>query len=258
MFIVPPGGGTELRDFATAELEKIAEALRKTGLTVETRLGQGPPGPVLIELAERVHADLIVIGTRGLTGFEHLLFGSTAEHVVRRSRCPVLTIHPKDGEPREPVETVIVPTDLSADAAQAVEVFTQVFDGVGRPHVVLAFADPTPPYLDPFKHENLEKWHQPDLLKQEIDEQMNPLVTKLRDHGFEVEAVVLDGGPVPAIVDLARERSADMIVMSTHGRSAIVNLLLGRTAQRIVQHAPCPVLTARPTGRPAPPADTAD
>jgi len=255
MFMVPTGGGQELREFATAELDKRAEALRKTGLTVETRLGEGPPGPVLIELAEMVHADVIVIGTRGLTGFEHLLFGSTAEHVVRRSRCPVLTVHPKDGEPREPVETVIVPTDLSGDAAQAVEAFAQVFEGVDRPRVVLAFADPTPPYLDPFKHENLEKWHQPDLIREEIDEQMNPLAIKLRDRGFEVEEEVLDGGPVEAIVELASERHADMIVMSTHGRSAIVNLLLGRTAQRIVQHAPCPVLTVRPSSRSAPDAD---
>jgi nucleotide-binding universal stress UspA family protein len=186
-----------------------------------------------------------VIGTRGLTGFEHLVLGSTAEHVVRRSQCPVLTVHPGDDLPNDPVKLVIVPTNLGPSAGDAADAFARIFEGADRPGVVLAFADPTPPYLEPFKHETLEKWGQPDVRKEEIEEKMAPTIAKFERAGFRVETEILDGGPVQAITELAREREADMILMGTHGRSALANVLVGRTAQRIVQHAPCLVLTVR-------------
>jgi nucleotide-binding universal stress UspA family protein len=235
----------ELREFASARLEELAETVRKSGLTVSTSIQNGPPGPQLVEMAERANADLVVIGTRGLTGFEHLVLGSTAEYVVRRSRCPVLTVHPGDDSPKDPVELVLVPTDLGSGAGDAVDAFAKVFEGADRPRVLLAFADPTPPYLEPFKHETLEKWGQPDVRKEDIEEKLAPTVAKFESAGFEVETEILDGGPVQAITELAKERDVDMILMSTHGRSVLANVLVGRTAQRIVQHAPCLVLTVR-------------
>ena len=245
ILMVPMDADIELREFASARLEELAKMVRKSGLTVSTCIGNGPPGPQLVEMAERANAELVVIGTRGLTGFEHLVLGSTAEYVVRRSRCPVLTVHPEDDSPNDAVKLVIVPTDLGSGAGDAVDAFTKVFEGADRPRVLLAFADPTPPYLEPFKHETLEKWGQPDVRKEDIEEKLAPTVAKFESAGFEVETEILDGGPVQAITELAKERDADMILMSTHGRSVLANVLVGRTAQRIVQHAPCLVLTVR-------------
>jgi nucleotide-binding universal stress UspA family protein len=245
ILMVPLDAEIELREFASARLEELAETVRQSGLTVSTGLEHGPPGPHLIEMAERAGADIVVIGTRGLTGFEHLVLGSTAEYVVRRSQCPVLTVHPGDDSPKDPVKLVIVPTDLGPKAAEAVDAFARIFAGDDRPCVLLAFADPTPPYLEPFKHETLEKWGQPDVRKEDIEEKLAPTIAKFEGAGFQVETEILDGGPVQAITELAKERDADMILMSTHGRSALANVLVGRTAQRIVQHAPCLVLTIR-------------
>jgi len=157
----------------------------------------------------------------------------------------------------DPVKLVIVPTDLGPKAGDAVDAFAKIFSGDDRPRVLLAFADPTPPYLEPFRHETLEKWGQPDVRKEDIEEKMAPTVARFESAGFEVETEILDGGPVQAVTELAKEREADMILMSTHGRSALANVLsthgrsalanvlVGRTAQRIVQHAPCLVLTIR-------------
>ena len=245
ILMVPLDAEIELREFASARLEELAETVRKSGLTVSTDLEHGPPGPHLVEMAERANADIVVIGTRGLTGFEHFVMGSTAEYVVRRAGRPVLTVHPGDDLPTDPVKLVIVPTDLGPNAGDAVEVFARVFAGGDLPRVLLAFADPTPPYLEPFRHETLEKWGQPDVRREDIEEKMAPTIAKFERAGFEVESEILDGGPVRAITELAKEREADMILMSTHGRSALANMLVGRTAQRIVQHAPCLVLTVR-------------
>ena len=52
----------------------------------------------ILNLAEKEHADMIVMGTRGRKGLDLILFGSVAEKVVKNSKCPVLTIRPTDDE----------------------------------------------------------------------------------------------------------------------------------------------------------------
>lgn len=236
-------------EIARERMEERAEALRAQGLTVEVCVEEGKPGPKLVAAARARAADLVVIGTRGMTGFKRLLLGSTAEHVVRRSAIPVLTVHPSPTAIKEVLETVLLPTDLSEETADAAKAFMALAGGKDQPRVILAYADRTPPYLEPYRHEVLLKTHARDVVKEEIERQMQPLAAILREGGLLVETAVVDGEPVSAMTDLAEERNVDMIVMSTHGRSALLNTLLGRTVERIVQHASCPVLTVRPGSR---------
>ena len=62
-----------------------------------------------------------------------------------------------------------------------------------------------------------------------------------------VETTSLEGIPWNAIVKLAREGQADLVVMSTHGRTGLRHALVGSVAERVVRHAPCPVLVVRPS-----------
>lgn len=62
------------------------------GIRVERRLEDGDPGIVIVQLAREIPCDVIVMGTHGRTGLGRLLMGSVAEHVVRKSPCPVLTV----------------------------------------------------------------------------------------------------------------------------------------------------------------------
>ena len=244
--LMAPGNELAIRDLALARLEKVAAKLRDEGVVVDVRVDMGKPGTQLVEIAEEEAADLIVIGTRGLTTFQHILLGSTAEYVVRRSACPVLTIHPEDVVKEEESKLVVLPTDLSPQTTVATDVFAAIFGDEKKPLILLTYADRTPPYLDPFRHDTLLKMNQRDVMKEAIEKKMEDEVAHLREAGFEVETAVLDGDPVSVVTKLASEREADLIAMYTHGRSVIVNAILGKTAQRIVQHAPCPVLTVRP------------
>lgn len=62
------------------------------GVKFQHRFMRGEPVESLLQLAEKEHADMIVIGTHGKTGMKRILMGSVAEDVVRRARCPVLTV----------------------------------------------------------------------------------------------------------------------------------------------------------------------
>jgi nucleotide-binding universal stress UspA family protein len=83
---------TQVKDEAEQSLGRYAEELRSTGVPVEALVREGYPATVILEEAERLPADLIVIGTHGLSGLKHLLLGSIAERVVQKARCPVLAV----------------------------------------------------------------------------------------------------------------------------------------------------------------------
>lgn len=243
--ISAPTSDLAISEIAEKRVEEEARALRASGRDVDVIVRLGEPGSTLVSVAEEVGADLVVLGTRGLTGVRHVLLGSTAEAVVRRAPMPVLTVHPDDALLDDPIETILVPTDLSPAAEIAADAFVELFANGEKPRILLAYADRTPPYLEPFKHSVLELTGQPDPIKEDLLEQMASLARALEAEGFVVERHVIDGEAAEAIPAFAEECGAGMIVLSTQGRSAIVNALLGRTAQRIVQHAPCPTLTVR-------------
>ena len=89
---LPPDFWSNVKDEAEQNLAQHAEELRAKGLAVEVVVREGYPATVIEEEAERLDADLIVIGTRGHTGLKHLLLGSVAERVVQKAPCPVLTV----------------------------------------------------------------------------------------------------------------------------------------------------------------------
>jgi nucleotide-binding universal stress UspA family protein len=95
---LPPDFWAQVKNDATANLEKHAQALRARGLRVESVLREGYPASVIEEEAKERNVDLIVIGTRGHTGLKHLLLGSVAERVVQKAPCAVLTVKARDEE----------------------------------------------------------------------------------------------------------------------------------------------------------------
>ena|ERR1043165_2566801 len=74
-------------------------------VTIEYRLLEGDPTTVLVETAQETDADLLVMGTHGRSGLARLVMGSVAEHVLRQSPCPVLTVRGTQAvKVQEPVE----------------------------------------------------------------------------------------------------------------------------------------------------------
>ena len=86
----------EVRERSTELTERVGGWLREQGLTVETTVRDGEPGPAVIEEAREWGADLIVLGSRGHSGLRRLLEGSVSRYVVDHAPCPVEVIHAKD------------------------------------------------------------------------------------------------------------------------------------------------------------------
>jgi nucleotide-binding universal stress UspA family protein len=146
---------------------------------------------------------------------------------------------------------------------------------VRRILVPVDFSDSTPPLLDwaahlaeqhassiillhayhlPVEFQQLEgAYLPPDFwasVKAEAEESLARLEAELEQRGVEVETVVCEGYAATVIVEEAKARDADLIVIGTHGLSGLKHLLLGSIAERVVQKAPCPVLSVK-TGQDA-------
>jgi nucleotide-binding universal stress UspA family protein len=82
----------DVRAAASARLEQSLARVRRAGLEGDAEVDSGPIAETLVERAGAGRAELIVMGTRGRSGLQHLLLGSVAERVLRSAPCPVLTV----------------------------------------------------------------------------------------------------------------------------------------------------------------------
>jgi universal stress protein A len=88
----------QLEDSAERELPKLAECEECAGLDVEELIVHGEAASEIVQVAKERDVDLIVVSSHGRTGLGRILFGSTAEAVVRHAPCPVLVVKPEPGE----------------------------------------------------------------------------------------------------------------------------------------------------------------
>jgi nucleotide-binding universal stress UspA family protein len=89
---IPENFDRDVRTAAQRKLDEWAEKVKAGGIEVDCLVSPMFPGMTIPSTAEEIGADLIVMGTRGLTGLKHVLLGSVAERTIRVAACPVLTV----------------------------------------------------------------------------------------------------------------------------------------------------------------------
>ena len=196
----------------------------------------------VLDYADTVEAELIVLGTHGRRGLQRFLLGSVAEAIVRRASVPVLTVREHARVP-EAIQHILVPTDFSEDARMALREAARwaahfrarlTLLHVLAPAVIpvsvteVAAVYEVVPGLQERIQEELTRW-----IEAEVPESVS-------------SDVRIEEGPVDlTILEQARQEQADLIVMATHGRSGVARWLLGSVTERVLRQAPCPVLTLR-------------
>jgi nucleotide-binding universal stress UspA family protein len=241
----PPDLDEHLQGAAVARLGELAAQLRERGLEVDTKLESGPASQAVVRVAGEISPDLVVQGSRGLNPrLAQLLLGSTARRIVQQCPRPVLTVHPGDRERHAVVRHVLVPTDFSHDAAGAARAARDLFGAAEATRLTLLHAYHLPveytaygtiPTSIPFHAD----------VAAVAEEKLAEAAGELAGAGVTVESVAREGYPPEVIVEAARELDVDLVAMGTHGRTGLRHLLLGSNAERVVENAPCPVLTVR-------------
>ncbi|MGA1791905.1 MAG: universal stress protein [bacterium] len=80
-----------------------------------------------------------------------------------------------------------------------------------------------------------------------VNQRLDEIEQKAKEYGIKnIEKVTRFGSPYQEIVNVAKERDVDLIVIATHGRSGIAHFLVGSVTEKVIRTAPCPVLVVRP------------
>ncbi len=246
---LPQTGSKQLRGDATARLKQLAATEIRRPMRANVFVAEGQPAPVIAGIARQQRSDLVVISTHGHGGLQRFFLGSTAEAIVRQSPCPVLTVRrrvlSRQGTPQSPpserINRILVPVDFSRPSRDML-IYAANFALRFRASLLL---------LHVVQHINVPTrvaYAATGLQLVVLDEGMTKLADwteSLVPDSVATEQLVKAGTPYDVINRMARRKQVDLIIIATHGRSGLPRLFLGSTAERVLRHAPCPVLVVR-------------
>lgn len=236
---VPPesGGLASFYKEAESSLDVLISTARKCGVSCDGIILIGIAHEAILDTMTSQSCDLIALGTRAIRGFERLIFGSTAEAVIRASSRPVLTVGPQAAGDRAAGSAqrgiAIFATDFHPATTEAIALatlFAGALDlplhclhvlpkGLGgsnvKPHVVHVVTDALQHLAGRFK------------------EQLQASVCAVT-YGSEVSN---------AVTDYARNHDARLIVLGVRRASLAASHVPSHIAYRIITEATCPVLT---------------
>jgi len=240
---------SEVVALARAQLAKLAKSDVGRDVTATSSVRTGKPFHEITTAARECAADLIVIATHGYAGVERVLLGSTAERVVRHAPCPVLVVParelPKRAGKTPPfkLQKILVPIDFSNLSKDALPYAVLLAGHYGAELLLLHIVEMFP--IDSLLGRELTHQTTVPLMKQ-AEADLERIAMELGEvSGVKAAVAARRGTPFAEICDAAKSGSADLIVLTTHGYTGLKHVLLGSTAERVVRHAPCPVLVVR-------------
>jgi len=252
-FIVPDGPAPYVHPVAPlvdraaleTDIASFAGHLRDRNVPFDTVIADGPAAAAIAETAAALASDLIVIGTHGRGGFEHLLLGSVTERVLRTASCPVLIVPPRVTRVPGPVRytRILCPVDFGPSSLDALAAALRLAQENDARLIVLHVLEAMPDEAHPLPLDVLEYGR---LRRAQAAADLHAAIPdRVREWCHPVEMLAA-GKPYREIVRLARETDADLIVMGVAGSGAIARFFFGSTTNHVVRDAPCPVLTLRP------------
>jgi nucleotide-binding universal stress UspA family protein len=192
--------------------ETLSDRTSPLALRFEPTVGQ--PAAEIRRVAAERRADLIVMGSHGLTGVRKLFFGSTTERVLRETSTPVLITRPTTSNPPQPdevaplVNRILVPVDFGAATSSQLPAAEQIARALNIPillaHIIQPIRSPfwhhrEPPSIDASRRERAEK------MLEELAAAVSPSV--------HADRIVDSGDPAEQIAGIARDRDAQLIVI---------------------------------------------
>lgn len=256
VFDVAPGLGATtmppvaLKDIDRESLLKALHAFAKPvseHAQVEVRLLEAPdPRREILEQAKALEADLLVMGTHGRSGFDHLLLGSVTEKVIRKSPCPVMVVprHAADAATASaaPFKRIVCAVDFSKASIRALSYALDLAQEADA-RISLLHVIEMPPELGefPFSREVNINGIRAEAEAEYLRRLRELIPADARDY-CTVATQVSEGRASREILRLAGEEQADLIVLGVQGRGAVDLMLFGSNTHAVIRGAACPVL----------------
>ena len=218
------------RKTAAAHLARYVRDTLGKGAQADSLVTEDRPDQAILKTASARHADLIVMGTHGRSGWSRIMLGSVTERVLRGADRPVLTVgfKNKGGEPSSiSLKKIICPVNYSHVSREALEHAVAMAERfTAELTVIHAIESPSGPQEDGSEKDRLCAW---------IPNELRPKCT--------FQEVVRRGNAAEQIIDLAASMEADLIVLGAQHKPFSDSTVIGTTTVNVTRHSPCPVLT---------------
>jgi len=213
----------KLIEKAKKQMTKLAEDSKLEGVNVRQELRVGSPYHGMNKIITEKKVDLVVMGTSGRSDFEQMIIGSNTEKVVRRANCPVLTVHNKPAS--KEFKEIVYATSMDKEE----EIFSRIVRSTQK-------------LYDSTIH--LVRINTPGNFQRDVvvKKYMLDFAKKLQLKNYTLN-VFNDVSEEEGIIYFADSINADLIAMSTHGRTGFAHVLAGSIAEDVVSHSRRPVLT---------------
>lgn len=219
---------------AYAYLDRIADTLREKGAVVDTRVRTGRPAPTIVDLAVEGGYSLIVMCSRGRTGVKRLLMGSVAEEVLRRSPIPVLIVHPTSKAGKLRIKRIVVPLDGSLRSGSILPRLAPLAKATGAKLLLMTVVEPRA---------------KPDYPVEIVARNIFREQKQLHKQGIPTELAIRYGDPATEILSFADVQDADLLALSSHGRTGVERALYGSVAESVLRKGKLPLLILRTAGK---------
>ncbi|MCW8130776.1 MAG: universal stress protein [Planctomycetota bacterium] len=224
-------------------LERVAQELKHLGKTesvpVEVVIKKGHASTELLKIVKATKADLVVAGSHSKGALDRILLGSVAERLLHASPVSVLISRPGA---HADIKRIVAAVDGSATAQSGLDLAVELarrekLDGVT---VVNTYEVPTG-YLEAGMNyetarDRMKAIHESDLAK---------ALGKRKKDAVKLDVHVEEGPTAETIVKFAQQEDADLIVIGTHGHTALTSFFLGSVAQKVVRASPISVLAVK-------------
>ncbi len=239
-----PGLETMLQDWASPQLASEAAKLQQAGFSVATDIRLGVPAVVLAEMAEAHDASVIVVGSHGRGALGRVLLGSVSSGVLHQTKRPVLLIRVQicETEAGPSCEApcsnlfgrILFATDFSCGSQHAFSQLRQIVAATGSPCTLLHVQDQAV-----MRHQmaRLDEFNATDAAR------LQNLKSELEAAGAaSVDVRIGLGSPARLIVEHAGTDDHSLVLMSTRGRGALAEVMVGSIAMNVARLSPIPVL----------------
>lgn len=242
----PPILRSDQLDKYEEDLRLFVESARATGVRISTVIREGSVVRHILQEAQLFPSDLIVMGTHGTGGFEHLILGSVTEKILRKAACPVLTVPPAlEVVPAEPApfRKILCAVDFSPTSLAGLDYALSIAKESAAQLIALHVLDwqVDQPLSGPVIEVAAARRQLSDKAHRELLAAIPAEVRNL----CKTSALVEAGHPYEGILQVARDHHVDLIVLGVRGRNPIDLAWFGSTANHVVRAATCPVLTVR-------------
>jgi nucleotide-binding universal stress UspA family protein len=236
------------REEALALMQGLLRDMAHGDVSMRFEIMEGTAAPVILERAQTLPSDLVVMGTHGHSGFERLVLGSVTEKVLRKASCPVLSVPPRVHEVahRPPLFTRILCAVDFSDCSLNGLTYAMAIAQEADAHLTVLHVMEMSPEVEEFLSGGSDVLRDYTVRARAAREgRLRAIVPEAVRAYCTVETVLAEGKPSREILREAAERRSDLIVIGIHGRGAVDRLFFGSTTQHVVREATCPVLTLR-------------